>query len=156
MTFKESETLSAGNEITTFTTEYGVFGLGICYDMRFAPLAQIAAARGAQMLIYPGAFNTTTGPLHYELLLRARAVDNQVYVAGIAPALDENFTYKSWGHSAVVDPWAKVIASCGSEPATVYADIDFDAVDTVRAQIPVRSQARHDMYAVTDHTKPKP
>lgn len=75
------------------------------------------------MLIYPGAFNMTTGPLHWELLQRARANDLQLYVAGISPARDENFEYIAWGHSMIVDPWGKVIASAADKEDIVYADI---------------------------------
>lgn len=78
ITFRESETLSAGESVTVVDTDYGRFGVGICYDVRFPELAAICAARGCQVLVYPGAFNMTTGPAHWELLMRARAVDNQV------------------------------------------------------------------------------
>lgn len=80
MSFHESDTLSAGKKTTTVDLEgYGQIGLGVCYDMRFAELSTIAARQGAFALVYPSAFNTTTGPLHWELLGRARAVDNQVH-----------------------------------------------------------------------------
>lgn len=98
--FMESDTLTGGSQITTFTTPYGVVGLGICYDIRFAELAQIATQlHNATLLVYPGAFNTTTGPAHWELLLRARAVDNQCYAMACSPARDPTFSYQAWGHS---------------------------------------------------------
>jgi omega-amidase len=78
ITFRESEVLSAGNELTLVDTPFGKIGVAICYDVRFPELAMIAARKGAFLLLYPGAFNMTTGPLHWELLARARAVDNQV------------------------------------------------------------------------------
>ena len=90
--FKESETLSPGDKLVTRFPVPGVgqVGLGICYDMRFPELAMLAAARGtANLLVYPAAFNMTTGPMHWHLLARARAVDNQVYVALCSPARDE-------------------------------------------------------------------
>ncbi|OWK00561.1 NIT2, partial [Cervus elaphus hippelaphus] len=89
----------------TGRTAYCRVGLGICYDIRFAELAQIYAQRGCQLLVYPGAFNLTTGPAHWELLQRGRAVDNQVYVATASPARDEKASYVAWGHSTVVSPW---------------------------------------------------
>ena len=73
-----------------FECEYGKFGIGICYDLRFAELAEIYKNEGCQMIIYPGAFNTTTGPKHWELLQRARATDNQLYVVTCSPANDNN------------------------------------------------------------------
>lgn len=86
ITFKESETLTGGDKITLFDMEgYGKIGLGICYDIRFPEVAATAARKGAFAMIYPGAFNTTTGPLHWHLLARARAVDNQLYVIACSP-----------------------------------------------------------------------
>ncbi|KAM5275226.1 omega-amidase NIT2 isoform 4-T4 [Hipposideros larvatus] len=104
ITFQESKTLSPGDSFSTFETPYCRVGLGICYDIRFAELAQIYAQRGCQLLVYPGAFNLTTGPAHWELLQRGRAVDNQVYVATASPARDEKASYVAWGHSTVVNP----------------------------------------------------
>ncbi|KAG8450368.1 hypothetical protein GDO86_002860 [Hymenochirus boettgeri] len=121
--FQESETLCPGDNLTVFDTPYCKVGVGICYDIRFAEMAQIYAQKGCQLLIYPGAFNMTTGPAHWELLQRARALDNQVYVATASPARDEKATYVAWGHSTIVSPWGDVIAKAGSEEATVFADI---------------------------------
>ncbi|XP_053167345.1 omega-amidase NIT2 isoform X2 [Hemicordylus capensis] len=102
--FQESETLSPGDRLSVFDTPYCKIGLGICYDIRFAELAQIYTQKGCQLLVYPGAFNLTTGPAHWELLQRGRAVDNQVYVATASPARDERAAYVAWGHSTVVNP----------------------------------------------------
>ncbi len=91
--------------------------------MRFAELGQNYARAGCRMLVYPGAFNTTTGPLHWELLQRARAVDNQVYVATVSPARNPASKYQAWGHSSVVDPWGAVVATTEHDEAIIYADI---------------------------------
>ncbi|XP_052454770.1 omega-amidase NIT2 [Carassius gibelio] len=104
--FQESATLSPGNSLSMFETPFCKVGVGICYDIRFAELAQIYAKKGCQLLVYPGAFNMTTGPAHWELLQRGRAVDNQVYVAAASPARDESASYVAWGHSSVVNPWS--------------------------------------------------
>ncbi|KAI9590831.1 putative nitrilase family protein [Syncephalis fuscata] len=150
----ESEVLSPGNSVTTFdTVEYGRIGLGICYDIRFPELAMIAARKGCMAMIYPGAFNMTTGPLHWELLQRARqtatvisAVDNQIYVAACSPARDENAGYVAWGHSTVVDPNGIVVATTEHNEAIVYADLNPEAVQIVRDSIPVTQQRRFDVY----------
>jgi omega-amidase len=78
ITYKESEVFSAGDHICVFDTEWGKIGLAICYDLRFAELGLLMRQQGAKLLFYPGSFNLTTGPLHWELLLRGRALDNQV------------------------------------------------------------------------------
>ncbi|KGL76693.1 Omega-amidase NIT2, partial [Tinamus guttatus] len=146
--FKESETLSPGNTFSTFDTPYCRVGLGICYDIRFAELAQIYGQKGCQLLVYPGAFNLTTGPAHWELLQRGRALDNQVYVATASPARDENASYIAWGHSTVVNPWGEVIAKAGAEEAILYADIDLKKLAEIREQIPVLNQKRNDLYGL--------
>lgn len=84
---------------------------------------QIIRNEGCDMLIYPAAFNMTTGPLHWELLQRARANDLQLYVASISPARDPDFEYVAWGHSMVVDPWGKVVITAKESEDIVYADI---------------------------------
>ncbi|XP_019404413.1 PREDICTED: omega-amidase NIT2 isoform X2 [Crocodylus porosus] len=121
--FQESEILSPGDSFSIFDTPYCKVGLGICYDIRFAELAQIYCQRGCQLLVYPGAFNLTTGPAHWELLQRGRAVDNQVYVVTASPARDAEASYVAWGHSTVVNPWGEVIAKAGTEETVIYADI---------------------------------
>lgn len=146
--FQESETLSPGSSLSMFETPFCKVGVGICYDMRFSELAQIYAKEGCQLLVYPGAFNMTTGPAHWELLQRARAVDNQVYVATASPARDETASYVAWGHSTVVNPWGEVITKAGAEEAVVYADIDMQYLSDVRQQIPITAQRRNDIYSV--------
>lgn len=148
ITFQESKTLSPGDSFSTFDTPYCRVGLGICYDMRFAELAQIYAQRGCQLLVYPGAFNLTTGPAHWELLQRGRAVDNQVYVATASPARDDKASYIAWGHSTVVNPWGEVLAKAGTEEMILYSDIDLKKLAEIRQQIPILRQKRSDLYAV--------
>eukprot|EP00124_Ichthyophonus_hoferi_P003147 Ihof_evm6s257 gene=Ihof_evmTU6s257 len=104
ITFKESNTLTGGTQLTTFDTGFCKIGVGICYDIRFSEMAAIYAAKGCGLLIYPGAFNMTTGPAHWELLLRSRANDNQLYVAAPSPARDPTALYTAWGHSTITDP----------------------------------------------------
>uniref|UniRef100_M4ANG3 omega-amidase n=1 Tax=Xiphophorus maculatus TaxID=8083 RepID=M4ANG3_XIPMA len=147
--FQESETLSPGNSLSTFDTPFCRVGVGICYDMRFAELAQLYNRKGCQLLVYPGAFNMTTGPAHWELLQRGRALDNQMYVATASPARDEAASYVAWGHSTVVNPWGEVIAKAGPEESIIYADIDLQYLADIRQQIPISSQRRDDLYAVT-------
>ncbi|XP_061539774.1 omega-amidase NIT2 isoform X1 [Phycodurus eques] len=147
--FQESETLSPGNTLSMFETPFCKVGVGICYDLRFAELAQIYSRKGCQLLLYPGAFNMTTGPAHWELLQRGRALDNQVYVATASPAMDESASYVAWGHSTVVNPWGEVISKAGGEETVIYADIDLQYLADVRQQIPITAQRRHDVYGVT-------
>lgn len=155
ITFKESDALSAGNSLTTISTEFGKIGLGICYDIRFPELAILAAAKKCFMMVYPGAFNMTTGPLHWSLLLRSRAVDNQMYVAGVSPAHDATAPYQAWGHSALMDPFGKVLVEAELEETILYADVKKSDLDMYRQQVPVLVQKRHDCYRTEDLTRGK-
>lgn len=138
--FKESDVLSPGTSLTVFDTPWGRVGLAICFDIRFADMAAAMVDAGAQLLVYPASFNMSTGPRHWELLFRARAMDGQCYAVGVAPARDENASYVSWGHSMVVNPWAEVVCDLGTEPETRVVTIDFDMVQAVRRQIPLGRQ----------------
>ncbi|XXG51376.1 hypothetical protein AAC387_Pa02g5164 [Persea americana] len=128
ITFKESDTLTAGDEATIVDTDVGRIGIGICHNIRFPELAMLYAARGAHLLCYPGAFNMSTGQLLWELMQRARAVDNQLFVATCSPARDTNVSYITWGHSTLVGPFGEIIASTGHEEATVFAEIDYSLI----------------------------
>ncbi|CAM9416275.1 unnamed protein product, partial [Hapterophycus canaliculatus] len=146
ITFKESDTLSPGNAITTVETPFGMIGVGICYDMRFPELSMAMRAAGSVLLCFPGAFNMTTGPAHWELLQRARALDNQCYVVTASPARNPDSKYQAWGHSSVVDPWGTVVATTEHEGALVVAEVDIGRVEEVRKGIPVSLQKRPDLY----------
>ncbi|KAB8222705.1 Nit1 Nit 2 and related protein and the Nit1-like domain of NitFhit class 10 nitrilase [Aspergillus parasiticus SU-1] len=147
ITFKESEVLSPGNQLTIVDLpDYGKIGLAICYDIRFPEAAMIAARKGAFALIYPGAFNMTTGPMHWSLLARARAVDNQLYVGLCSPARDMDATYHAWGHSLIANPAAEVLVEAEDKETIVYADLDNDTIQSTRKGIPVYTQRRFDLY----------
>lgn len=156
--FKESDVLSAGSSATAFEAPElnCTVGVGICYDIRFPEFAMVQARDlGANILVYPGAFNMTTGPAHWELLMRARAVDNQLFVAACSPSRDEGGDgYKAYGNSMVVDPWGSVIASAAAKPAIVLADISLSQLGTVRNAIPTSKQRRVDMYRLEYLAKP--
>lgn len=148
--FKESDTLSPGNAITTFETKFGTMGLCICFDLRFQELARCMCLRGAKVIFVPAAFNMTTGPAHWELLFRQRAVDNQCFTVGVSPARDEAGPYVAYGNSIAVDPWGTVLCRAGAEEATLYADLDLGRLEAVRAQLPILSARRTDLYEVRE------
>lgn len=145
--FHESEVLSPGNKITLVDLpEYGRIALAICYDIRFPELATIAARKGAFLLLYPGAFNLTTGKLHWELQARARAMDNQVYVGLCSPARDMQADYNAWGHTMVVDPNAEIMKELDEKEGTVVAELKAERIEEVRKGIPITTQRRYDVY----------
>lgn len=146
--YKESETLSAGNHATVFETEFCKIGLAICYDMRFPELAIMMRDQGAQIMIYPAAFNATTGPMHFELLGKARALDNQCFVVLAAPARDltKKTGYMVWGHSAVISPNGFTLAQAELPEKLLIVDLDLKDVERQRAGFPFDKQRRSDMY----------
>ena len=145
-TFRESDTLSPGGEITVFDTPWGKMGLCICFDLRFEELARLMALRGARVIFVPAAFNMTTGPAHWELLFRQRAVDNQLFTVGTSPARSESETYVAWGHSIVCDPWGSVLHQCGAEEEISITSLDLHRVESVRRQLPILRARREDIY----------
>lgn len=148
--FMESDTLSPGNAITTFETEFGTMGLCICFDLRFEELSRCMCLRGAKAIFVPAAFNMTTGPVHWEMLFRQRAVDNQCFYIGVSPARDETAGYVAYGNSLAVDPWGTVLCRAGAEEATLYADLDLSRIDAVRQQLPILSARRTDLYNISE------
>ncbi|KAL3798642.1 hypothetical protein ACHAW5_008397 [Stephanodiscus triporus] len=185
--FRESETLTRGDLGATYfdVIERGAedagdddgglgrIGVGICYDIRFPEYALLLTqVHRCRILIYPGAFNLTTGPAHWELLQRARAVDGQCFVLTASPARtpppppslalsgeegDDDDAggrkyphYSAWGHSSVVSPWGDVIATCDEGPAVVVADLDMNLVRETRMAIPTSTQKRTDLYRLIE------
>ncbi len=144
--FTESEEISPGDSLTVVKTDKINIGVGICYDVRFPELAVKMAEKGASLLVYPGAFNHITGPAHWELLARARALDAQSYVCMTAPALNEELVYKSYGHSILCDPWGNVKMRFGYEEEADIGVIDTAVIDKVRAELPVLNGRRPDIY----------
>ncbi len=144
--FSESEVLTAGDEATVFDTKYGKIGVGICFDVRFPELSRIMADKGAEILIYPGAFNMTTGPAHWELLFRTRAVDNQLFTVATAPARDINGSYVSYANSLIIDPWGTVVGRMEDGEGVLVKEIDLGRVESIRKQLPVMSGRRLEIY----------
>ncbi|PYG87567.1 putative amidohydrolase [Ruminiclostridium sufflavum DSM 19573] len=137
ISFKESDVLSCGNKVTVVDTEYCKIGIAICFDMRFCGLYSEMCKAGAKIIITPGAFNMITGPAHWELLVRARALDNQLFHAAVSPARDNKAGYIAYGNSMVCDPWGTVISRADENEQVIISEINLDLVDSIRKQIPV-------------------
>ena len=137
---------------TLVDTPFGKVGVAICFDVRFAELFRILALEGARLVVVPAAFNMTTGPAHWELLFRARALDNQCFLAGCAPARDATAGYVSYAHSPVCDPWGRVLAPAQATTDLLLCDIYLAETDAVRAQIPDLRARRPDLYQLTYET----
>ena len=145
-TFKESDTLTAGDSDTVFDTEFGKMGVMLCFDIRFPELSRMMVNDGAKVIFVPAAFNMTTGPAHWELSFRTRALDNQIYMVGCAPARDVSAGYISWGHSIVTDPWGRVTGMLDENEGILLAELDMDYEEQVREELPLLKSRRKDIY----------
>ncbi|MBK9235138.1 MAG: carbon-nitrogen hydrolase family protein [Rhodoferax sp.] len=114
-------------------------GLSVCYDLRFAELYRAYAAAGADLLLVPSAFTHTTGEPHWEVLLRARAIENLAYVAAAAQGGLHDNGRRTWGHSMLVDPWGTVLAQQAQDAGVVVAELDIERLNTLRGQLPALS-----------------
>ncbi len=143
---EEDRYLGAGDRAEVIASPWGDAGLAVCYDLRFPELFRLLALRGAGILAVPAAFTLQTGKDHWELLLRARAVENQAYV--VAPAqwgqkADGRWTY---GRSMVIDPWGTVLATCPDRDGFALATLDLDYLDRFRVEFPALKNRRPEAY----------
>ena len=135
--YRESESEDPGEEIVLSETRDGVpLGMTVCYDLRFPELYRILAIRGARILLVPAAFTKITGQAHWELLLRARAIENQAFVVAADQIGHHPPDKESFGGSMIVDPWGEVLARAADEETFIAADLDFARQDEIRDQLP--------------------
>ena len=140
--FDEGRTLQAGNQPVALQAGPLRVGLSICYDLRFPELYRALMTPPCDLLVVPAAFTYTTGRAHWELLLRARAVENQCYVLASAQGGNHPNGRRTWGHSMVVDPWGEVLDVLPEGEGVVIADVDGDRLSAVRSQLPALKHRR--------------
>jgi predicted amidohydrolase len=145
---RESDRILPGAEAVVVATEVGRLGLTICYDLRFPELFRALADQGAEILFLPAAFTQYTGRAHWQVLLRARAIENQAFV--VAPALIgpmEN-GIPTFGHTMIVDPWGRSLARLGAEEGVAVADLNFAELQRIRRQLPALQHRRSDLFSL--------
>lgn len=140
--FRESESVEAGSDVVVAPFPWGGLGLSICYDLRFPELYRRLTMAGARVLAVPAAFTAETGKDHWNVLLRARAIENQAYVFAPAQFGVHGGQRRSYGHALVVDPWGTTLAECGDHEGVAVADLDFAYQDQVRARLPCLDHRR--------------
>jgi nitrilase len=148
--YRESAHVAPGDAVVTYDCEGVTVGAAICYDLRFPELFQALAKKGAQLIALPAAFTLQTGKDHWEVLIRARAIENETYFAASAQCgafAQGNSMRQTYGHSMMVDPWGHVVARASDGPGVVAARVDPRRVAQVRAQIPVHQHRRLPMGA---------
>jgi predicted amidohydrolase len=147
VSYRESEHERPGTEIVAAPVGGTVVGLSVCYDLRFPELFRILALRGARVVALPSAFTAATGRDHWEVLLRARAIEDQVFFVAPNQVGRAAPHYESYGHSAIVDPWGRLLASAPDEECFVAADLDFGEQDRVRESLPSLANRQPGSYA---------
>lgn len=141
--YRESDTTEPGNDIVVVDTPVGKLGLTVCYDIRFAGLYTELLNRGAEILAIPSAFTVKTGEAHWQLLCRARAVENFCYVIGSAQGGTHSSGRQTYGHSLIVEPWGTVVQEqLLPGDGVVYADVDLKKLHEIRASIPVKQHQK--------------
>jgi deaminated glutathione amidase len=145
--YRESDFEEPGEEIVTAEVGGLTVGLSVCYDLRFPELYRILAVRGARLIAVPSAFTAATGRDHWEVLLRARAIEDQAFVLASNQVGEAPPHYSSYGHSAIVDPWGSVLAMAPEGECFIAAELDLDAQAEVRRALPSLANRRPQAYA---------
>jgi predicted amidohydrolase len=143
-TYQESRHFAPGDEVVVADTDFGAVGMSICYDLRFPELYRRLTRAGARWIVVPSAFMPETGKDHWEVLLRARAIESGAYVIAPAQCGRHSADRASYGRSMIVDPWGLVVARAGDAPAVIVAECPETEIDRVRAAIPVLANRRLD------------
>ena len=144
--YEESNTVSPGNEIVTVEIDGITVGLAICYDLRFPELFRILTLRGADMIILPAAFTMTTGKDHWEVLIRARAIENQVFMVAAGQVGQDSEGKWCYGRSMIVDPWGVVLATAPDRETVIAANLEMEQLEKVRRQVPSVANRMPDRY----------
>jgi predicted amidohydrolase len=135
--FKESDTFTAGDSLTVFDSPFGKIGVAICFDIRFPEMFAEMQRKGAKLIFLPAVFNMTTGPVHWELLVKSRALDNQIYFAACEQARDINSPFAAYGHSMVANPYGELCGALDQNEGVLHATVDHKFLETIRNQIPL-------------------
>ncbi|WP_420194268.1 carbon-nitrogen hydrolase family protein [Marinobacter sp. GH_1] len=140
--YRESDTFEPGDQVVTVDTPAGRLGMAVCYDLRFPELFRALREQGAEWVCLPSAFTWQTGDAHWHPLIRARAIENQVWVVAPGQGGQNSERRKTYGHSLICDPWGRVVTELDEGPGLVVADLDMEKLNQVRARMPVWEHRR--------------
>lgn len=146
----ESKSVEKGRELALAHVDGVKVGLTICYDLRFPELYRALTSAGAEILTVPSAFTVPTGKAHWEVLLRARAIENQVFVLAPAQTGQHSASRSSYGHSLIIDPWGQVVAAAGQEETLLEATLDLSRARLVRDRMPCLQHSRFEIPRLRD------
>lgn len=145
---KESTYITSGDEVVVAETEFGKVGLTICYDLRFPELFRSLALKGAKVIFVPAAFPSYTGANHWEVLLRARAIENQCYIVAAAQVGSAKPNRTLYGNSMIIDPWGTVVSRINEKEGIILYDIDMNYLEEVRKNLPCLSHRKPEAYTL--------
>ena len=140
--YRESDTYLAGREAVSATVLGHKLGMSICYDLRFPNLYQALRAQGADLITVPSAFTAVTGKAHWEILLRARAIETQCFVLAANQVGDHGKGRQTWGHSMIIDPWGEILVECDAGPGYGIAELNLQRLQEIRSAIPVQMHGK--------------
>ncbi|AMQ88071.1 MULTISPECIES: carbon-nitrogen hydrolase family protein [Marinobacter] len=140
--YRESDTFEPGDQVVTVDTPAGRLGMAVCYDLRFPELFRALREQGAEWVCLPSAFTWQTGDAHWHPLIKARAIENQVWVVAPGQGGQNSERRKTYGHSLICDPWGRVVTELDEGPGLVVADLDMEKLNQVRARMPVWEHRR--------------
>jgi len=141
-TYRESKHSQPGNLVSCVDTPFGQLGLSICYDLRFPEQFRQMAELGMEILAVPAAFTATTGAAHWQVLLQARAIENQIYVIAAAQGGQHQNGRQTWGHSVIISPWGEILAELGTGEGVLTAELDLKYLQKIRREFPVLTHRR--------------
>lgn len=144
--YRESAFTKPGNQLVVTETPFGKIGLAVCYDLRFPEMFRALRKMGAQLITLPSAFTKVTGEAHWQPLLQARAIENQVYLLAPNQTGTHDDGRETWGHSMIIDPWGKIVAELASDPGFISFTPDFKELEELRGRMPVQ---QHNQFEVT-------
>lgn len=147
--YYESEVFTPGNSLCKVDTPWGKIGILICFDNRFPEAARLLA-KDCVLLVCPCGFNEHVGKKHWHPLFQTRAMENEIFVAAVNPAAHDYGTYRSYGHSMIVDPDGQIAAELGPEPGNLAYEFDFSQVDQIRKRSPFWKIRRTDLYSLKE------
>jgi predicted amidohydrolase len=140
--YRESDIFTPGTDLKTVSTPFGHIGLSICYDVRFPHLYAALRQKNADIILVPAAFTAVTGKAHWEVLLRARAIETQCWIVAVNQAGIHQGGRETWGHSMVISPWGEMIAQAGQHAENLLVELDLDALDGIRKAMPIEQHRR--------------
>lgn len=140
--YQESATFEAGDELVIVDTPFAKIGITICYDVRFPTLYQQLREKGADIIVVPAAFTSLTGQAHWQVLLRARAIENQCFIVGAGQCGQHSINRQTWGHSQIIDPWGQVLDELADQCGVVVSRCDMQELRRIREQMPILRHRR--------------